>query len=319
MAHLPNSHFHSYEFTYNFSSRGYQAWEQANNHPQFGLTALMVLNQNRAVLGNAFGIAGRIGLPKLTFGKNLKWQLKNDISLGLGYLERKFHLLENPKNNAIGTHVNLLILLGSEVQYAYKNGVFNLGIDFTHFSNGGTVKPNLGLNIPSLRIGMAWHTKPMSFNLDQLDNKRDDLSLLLFGVLSAKNNYEFQNRLFPVLGSGAHMSKAMGKKYRYTYGIDVTFNEANRRFLASSADQTVLETLQLGVFNGWELDLNKFVFGIGMGVYAYSPFKPFGWFYHRIGGRYHFSKNWYFHGYVRSHWAKADFFESGFGYRIPVK
>jgi hypothetical protein len=319
MAHLANSHFQSYELTYNFSSRGYQDWEQALNYPQFGITGLMVFNKNKMVLGNAFGIAGRIGLPKLTFGKNSKWKVKNDISLGLSYLERKFHVLENPKNIAIGTHINLLFLLGTEVQYTSEIGIFNLGIDFTHFSNGGTVKPNLGLNIPSVRIGMAWNTKVVDYNFDRLTYHRAHLSLLLFGALSAKNNYEFQNRLFPVFSSGVHMSRAMKKKYLYTYGIDITFNEANRHFLASSPDQTVISTFQVGVYNSWELDINKFAFGIGMGVYVYSPYKPFGVLYHRIGGRYHFSKNWYFHGYVRSHWAKADFFESGFGYKIPLK
>jgi len=319
MAHLPMSHFHSYELAYNFHSRGHQGWEQANNNPIFGLVATAILHANRDVLGNGYGMAGRITLPKRRWGKTLNWQWSNDIAFGLGYMEQKFDLLENPKNVAIGSHVNLLIILGAEIRFTKPSYFFSMGLDFTHFSNGGTVKPNLGLNIPSLKLGMGWMTKKQPFAEKSIAYERSDLDLLTTGVFSAKNNYEFQNRLFPVFGVSAHFSKSHGKRYRYNFGLDLIYNEANRHFLASADNQSVLQTAQVGIYNAYEIEINKLFFSVGMGTYLYNPLNPHGWFYHRIGGRYQFSKRFYFHGYVRSHWAKADFFETGFGYKISVR
>lgn len=319
MAHLPQSHFHSYELSYDFHSRGYKGWEQAHQNPKFGVMALAVLNDNKEVLGNAFGMAGTLTLPKKRWGKNAAWSLNNKIALGLGYVTKRFDLEGNPKNITIGTHLNLLIVLGTEIRYTKLNYFFTLGLDFTHFSNGGTVKPNLGINIPSVRIGAGFMTKKADFNEQKLDFERNDLELLVSGIFSLKNNYEFQNRVFPAFGITGHLSKKQGKKYRYLYGLDVSFSEANRQFLASSPDQTVMQTLQIGVFNAWELDVQRVVLSVGMGAYVYNPLDPHGWFYHRIGGRIFITERLYFLGYVRSHWAKADYFETGFGYKFVVR
>lgn len=319
MAHLPMSHFHSYELSYHFHSRGLEGWEQANNNPIFGVVGSIIWNDNREVLGNGYGIAGRITLPKKRWGKTLNWQWNNDMAFGLGYVERKFDLIDNPKNVAIGSHLNLLIILGTEIRYCHPNYFFSAGIDFTHFSNGGTIKPNLGLNIPSVKLGMGWITKQKLFEEQIRDYHRSDLDLLMTGIFSAKNNYEFQNRVFPVLGLSAHLSKSQGKRYRYNFGLDLIYSEANRHFLASTPNQSMLQTVQVGIYNAYELEINKLFFSMGMGAYVYNPMNPHGWFYHRIGGRIQFSEKWYWLGFVRSHWAKADFFETGIGYKISVR
>jgi hypothetical protein len=320
MAHLPQSHFQTFELSYDFHSRGYQGWEQVHNNPKFGVLATATINSNKVVLGDAFGLAGTLTLPKLRWSKSNTWALNNKIALGLGYLTRRFDLEENPKNVAIGTHLNLLIVLGTEIRFSQPDYFCTFGLDFTHFSNGGTKKPNLGLNIPSLRIGFGWMTKRGDlYNESVKDFERNDLELLLTANFSAKNNYEFQNSIFPVFGLSAYFTKKQGSKYRYLYGVDLSHNEANRQFLSSLPDQSVIETIQLGMYNSWELDLSRFVFSVGMGAYLYNPQNPFGWFYHRIGGRFYMTDTFYVHGYVRSHWARADYFETGLGYRFVIR
>jgi hypothetical protein len=319
MAHLPQSHFQTFELSYDFHSRGYQGWEQAHKNPKFGVLATATINSNKSVLGDAYGLAGAITIPKKTWGKSNAWSLNNKISLGLGYLTRRFDLETNPKNVAIGSHLNLLIILGTELRFSQPNYFCTFGLDFTHFSNGGTKKPNLGLNIPSFRFGFGWMTKKATFNEQPVFFERDDLELLVTGIFAMKNNYDFQNRVFPVFGLSGHLSKKQGRKYRYLYGLDLSFNEANRQFLASAPDQTVLQTLQIGVFNAWELDVKRVVLSVGMGAYMYNPLDPWGWFYHRIGGRVFITDQLYFHGYVRSHWARADYFETGIGYKFAVR
>ena len=319
MAHLPQSHFQTFELSYDFHSRGYQGWEQAHKNPKFGVLATATINSNKTVLGDAFGFAGTLTLPKKTWGKSNSWSLNNKIALGLGYLTRRFDLLENPKNVAIGTHVNLLIILGTEIRFSQPDYFCTFGLDFTHYSNGGTKKPNLGLNIPSFRFGFGWMTKKAGFNESLMDFQRNDLELLVTGIFSLKNNYEFQNQVFPAFGLSGHLTKKQGRKYRYVYGLDLSFSEANRQFINSIPNQSVLETMQIGVYNGWELDVHRVVLSVGMGAYVYNPHDPWGWFYHRIGGRIFITERLYFLGYVRSHWAKADYFETGLGYKFVLR
>jgi len=319
IVHLPKSHFQTIELSYDFHTLGNAGWQQTHKNPRFGVLVNATFNENREVLGNAFGLGASVLFPKKTWGKSNAWSVNNKVALGLGYITKTFDVENNPKNNAIGSHMNFLIVLGVELEYRLPDYHFSFGLDFTHYSNSGIKKPNLGLNIPSLRLGMGLMTKKSAYNESLLNFHRDDLQLLFTGIVTAKNNYDFQNRLFPVFALSAHLSKAQYNRFRYVYGIDLVFSEANRQFLASSADQSFLKTVQVGIYNGWELDLSKVIFSAGMGVYAYNPLNPHGWFFHRIGCRIDITRRVYFHGYVRSHWAKADFFESGIGYKIGLR
>jgi hypothetical protein len=319
MAHLLTSHFHTYTATYNFHTRGHEAWEQTYKLPKIGVFATATLNRNKDVIGDAFGLGAALTLPQKTWGKNKNWSWNNNLALGMGYLTKKFDLETNPKNVAIGTHLNLLIVLGTEIEFRRPNYGMTLGIDFTHYSNSGAVKPNLGLNIPSLRLGLSWMTKKTEISELKIDETREDLQLLVTALGGAKNNYEFQQGVFPAFGLNAYLSKALFKRNRYTYGIDVLFSEANRQFLASAPNQSFGNTLQVGVYNAWELEIARATFSLGMGVYVYNPLDPHGWFFHRIGGRFRITNQLFWHGYVRSHWAKADFFEVGFGYKIGLR
>ena len=319
MAHLLTSHFHTYTLSYTFHTRGYQGWEQAYNNPKVGIFATTTQNANKDVLGDAYGIGATLTLPKRSWGKSDAWSWNNNISLGMGYLTKKFDLDENPKNVAIGTHFNALIILGTEIEFRQLNYTLNFGVDFTHYSNSGTVKPNLGLNIPSLRAGISWMTKKALYNEQVVDHLREDLTLNIIAIGGAKNNYEFHKNVFPAFGLNVHLSKAHFNRNRYTYGIDVLFSEANRQFLASSPNQSFRQTLQVGVYNAWEIEIWRAVLSVGMGAYFYNPLNPHGWFFHRIGARCSISNNWFLHGYARTHWAKADFFEAGLGYLISLR
>lgn len=318
MTHLLTSHFHTYTATYNFHTRGHAAWEKIYKLPKIGVFTTATFNSNKDVIGDAFGLGAVLTLPKKSWGNYKRWTWNNTLALGMGYLTQKFDLETNPKNIAIGTHLNLLIVLGTEIEYRQPNFGMTLGLDFTHYSNSGSVKPNLGLNIPSLRIGLSYMTQKAEINANEITHQRENLKLLITATGGAKNNYEFQNKVFPAFGLNMHLSKALYKRNRYVYGIDVLFSEANRQFLASEPNQSFVSTLQIGIYNAWELEVARTTFSLGMGAYVYNPYDPHGWFYHRIGGQFRITEQFFCHGYVRSHWAKADFFEVGLGYKIGL-
>lgn len=316
MSHLAMSHFYSGEIIYNFHTNGGRSWHKAYKLPTFGLLGIITYNQNKDVVGQAFGIGGCVKLP---FVNGKKWAFNSRLGGGFAYLTRKFDIIENPKNNSIGSHFNLLVILGIDLQYKFKSGYLSLGIDFTHYSNSGTRKPNLGLNIPSLLIGYGFHLKRPEVKDLEFEPVNKDWTLLVHGVFSLNQNYNYQTKLYPVYGINTYMSKRFGEKSGLSTGIDLIYNESNRHFKTSPKNQTFWQTMQVGAFTTYDLHVYRFIFQLGMGVYVYNPLNPNGWFYHKIGGRVNLAKGYYINAIVKSHWAKADYFELGLGYQFKLK
>jgi hypothetical protein len=56
-----------------------------------------------------------------------------------------------------------------------------------------------------------------------------------------------------------------------------------------------------------------------MGAYLKDKFKPEDPVYHKIGFRYQFNNGLNAHWVLKTHFGRADYLETGFGYSIPVK
>ena len=317
MNHLPQSHFYSGEVIMNFHTNGSKYWHKAYKQPTFGVFGTMTYNGNKDVIGQAYGVGACVKLP---FVSSERWAFNSRLAGGIAYITRKFHLIENPKNNSIGTHLNLLVILGIDLQYKFRTGYLSLGVDFTHYSNSGTRKPNLGLNIPSLMLGYGFHIKRGTEVKEPVGGPaQKEWTLLLHSVFSLNHNYNYQKELYPVFGINTYMSKRFGEKSGLSTGIDLIYNESNRHFKSSPANQTFLQTFQIGAFTSYDLHVHCFVFQLGMGVYVYNPLNPNGLFFHKIGGRVELKRGYYINACVKSHWAKADYFELGLGYQFKFK
>jgi hypothetical protein len=311
MAHLPQSHFFSGEITYSFQKKGEKYWEYVYNYPSFGLSVLTVQNKNNSVLGQGYGLAA---FAKLPLNTNQKWSANIRIAHGLGFLTERFDQIENPKNIAIGSKLNLLIVLGLDIEYKWEKGNLNFGIDFTHFSNSGIIKPNLGLNIPSLCIGYGFPVKKTEKLTPEFEVLDKTLKWSTIGVFSLNQNYLIDTKLYPVFGLSLNASKYINHKAGVTNGIDFMFNEANRNFVDLPKDQSFFDVLKIGLFSSYDFRMNKLTILIGMGAYVWNKYNPNGVFYHRIGARLQLNKSLFLNSVVKTHWAKADYFEFGVGY-----
>jgi hypothetical protein len=316
MAHLVTSHFYSGELIYNFHTNGLKHWQSAHKNPTFGVLGTFTYNTNRDVVGQAMGAAGFIKLP---FARTERLLFNSRIALGLGYLTRKFDKETNPKNNAIGSHLNLLIILGMDLQYIMKHGHLSFGVDFTHYSNSGTKKPNLGLNIPNIFLGYGVFLNKANQHQSEVPELNKKWGVLTQGLFSMNQNYDYDTRLFPFFGASVYAIKRLNHKGGVSVGLDVMYNEAHRNFVSSRPGQTPWQTFQAGVFSSYDLHVDRFTFFVGMGVYFLNQYNFNGWFFHKLGGRIDLTEKLFFTGTVKSHWAKADYFEVGLGYRFLRK
>lgn len=112
---------------------------------------------HRDELGYAWSVYPFFDLPLLRSPRLSLW---GRMSMGLAYVDRRFHRLHNPGNNAIGSPLNahVAITLLAEARLSPRWSLRVAG-DFAHQSNAKRVLPNLGLNTARLRGGLTyrWH------------------------------------------------------------------------------------------------------------------------------------------------------------------
>jgi hypothetical protein len=319
MAHLPKEHVLGGEISVykRFSDIG--PWQKAYRNPYAGLTLYGSTVGNNAILGQAFGAYGFIDFP---IAESPKHSISFKLSTGLGYITKVFDQEANPKNVAMSTHVNALVCVGFQgrVRLAEKHELI-YGIDLTHLSNGSSKVPNLGLNMPNLSLGYAYRFRQVARQPDSsavysaVTKPRffENWKLGLLGIVSEKEVFPTGGRHYPVFA----LSISERKIFRPKLGAELTFDVVSKQALVAYKpfiDKSQWQMVQMGIFAGYVLPLERFHFVFGMGVYVKDRYRPDNIVYHRVGMRYQFDNGLMANLTLKAHFAKADYVEYGIGY-----
>ncbi|MFC7666089.1 acyloxyacyl hydrolase [Hymenobacter humi] len=80
------------------------------------------------------------------------------MGAGLAYLTNPYNRDTNRKNNIASSFLNATLQLRFEYDYALTPHLGLLaGLGLNHYSNGATTKPNFGVNLPSVVLGLNYH------------------------------------------------------------------------------------------------------------------------------------------------------------------
>ena len=237
-------------------------------------------------------------------------------------------MVTNPKNNAIGSHVNAFVNFQFVYTKYWDHFLLGAGIEMSHFSNAAIKAPNLGLNTPMCfaKIGYAFHERVV-FLPDSASGSSTGLSFNTlirrqskwqFHVIgSVKQNLPGYNlsEYLPVFALQALYHRPIGLKWDFETGVDLMYNQANR---VKYDDQTYTfgETIQAGAYVGVAANFYRSQLYFGLGGYGYNKINPAGWIYNRIGYRYHFNEHWNGMIGIKAHIGIADYLEMGIGYRL---
>ncbi|MFN0036980.1 MAG: acyloxyacyl hydrolase [Saprospiraceae bacterium] len=133
----------------------WQAWQR---YPAFGLS-LAHFRLGEGSHGHAFALWPHLSIPLVRAG----WFSAHfRVGTGLAWVTRPYDWFDNRGQNAIGSHWNNItqFRLGAECR-ATPQLRFSAGGSMTHFSNGGSALPNLGINVFSGWAGAAWFFQPL--------------------------------------------------------------------------------------------------------------------------------------------------------------
>lgn len=318
IANIPRSHTFAGELSFVIQTTGKKKWHKTYNYPTVGATIFGASVGNKVILGNFYGSYAFIEFP---FFKKSSYELCAKLGSGLAYTSKVYDPLLNPKNALISSHVNTLICFGLKNKFTINRHQIILGIDLTHFSNGAYKVPNIGVNMPFISLGYGCKFKTNPTPTDTSFKQSLPFQKLLFGMSAVYSNKEMspfgQGRL-PVYGLSLFSRYFFRPKVGCEFSLDVISKQIILKY-KPSIEKNQADLIQVGVYAGYLLPLDKLHFALGMGVNIYDKFQPENLFYHRIGMRYYLDNGIHLNVVLRSNWAKADFTEWGIGYTFNYR
>src|SRR5215204_6371217 len=145
---------YSYFGEINFQRNYKKLWALDSQFVQWGGGIFFGNTGSQQYVGNMSGAFSFINLP-LIYKRNFLSKLR--IAAGIGWIEKPYDKNTNHKNVLLGTALNAYLNFVWQNEWRLNSKTFiNLGLSFSHLSNGSSTLPNLGLNIPAVSIGMRY-------------------------------------------------------------------------------------------------------------------------------------------------------------------
>ena len=328
MGHLVKKHLTAFEI--DLSKRGGKeiATDKPYHYPFFGVAIHVIPLGNPEEMGTAIGVYPFINFPLGNRKRNFKMHFR--LGYGLGYITKPFDPLNNHKNVAIGSHLNCCMSMRFNGMWKLNdNNYLEFGLGMTHFSNGASKLPNLGINLPLVDIG---------FHHAIFENKRPhdayeipDKKLVHTQEIMAERNWQFCLTLnagfndtdppggnrYIVLNIQSSAMRQVSRKHKWGGGLDLMYSDALKHKLADDGvDASFVQNMQPGAKVAYELVVGRVSFPIEMGVYIYSRYKNFVPVFNRFAVHYLVNDHLLFNFAIKTHLARAEYFEYGIGWRF---
>lgn len=294
---------------------GAQRWHHDYGLPHYGIGVLYTGLANPERIGFGVRVLPYLWLPIRSgdengFGVRLGW--------GLGYIDHRYDRRENPKQIAIGSRINTAIQIMPEYRRSIGSWSLSAGIGIDHWSNGSYKLPNLGLNYLSASVAVS---RSLSLNDGMFPRRTipdDSVRVREWSVVAAGFKSETARPLsgqYTVYSLVGQRQWQVSRKSHLMAGLDVFNKGALATVHPELRDHARWEYTQLGVHGGYALGFGAAELFLHMGAYVYSPVEDEAPLFHRLGVRYRSGEHWVWNISLKSHYAVADHWEFGIGYR----
>ncbi len=334
----PIDSFHSLRLDFGWQTDGSQDWHHVFNFPSYGIGIYGADFFNDEELGTPTSLYGFFAWP---LKRSNSWTFNFDFAFGFTHNWESYDPVDNPQNVAMGFGRSVHIEGGPSAEYRLAEQWSMIGaVTFTHFSNGGTQRPNHGINQFGPMVYVKYDTgppapRPTRRNIDDYPKGWD----LTFAGSGGKRNLtlrledpalreDYLNRNYFVGNLTVGLGKRFAYKSRYVFGLDLGYDE-------SVGDLIVLDGINRGVnargdtgdnyelalFGGYELIANRthMVLHLGYKVLYNDVPGRLPIFYQRLGVKHFVYENWFAGLNVRFHeLGSADNLEWNIGYAMDL-
>ena len=313
MAHLANQRPFSIEADLFRQTNGKKEWEQVHNFPKVGYSFNYVHTDPTKPIGNCYSLVFYMGKDLL---KSNNLNIYYRIGGGPGFINRTFDLKTNHKNNIISSKFNYCLNGRVNIsQKLYKQIYMNAGLGIIHFSNGNLKVPNLGINVPTVHIGLGFgKANTPKIIRDTLSPFKKENNLYVSVAGGLKQNYPILGPYFGIGVFSIYGGRTVSRKSILQAGLEVFYDPSIQRTL--ERDLNAIQNSSLGLLFGHELTFNKLSLLTQGGIYLYDPYKLYQPWYQRYGLKYYLCKELFLGVFLKSHYGSADFVEWTFGVKI---
>ena len=234
-------------------------WNEFN--PQLGNPVSVFLLQGARIAS----LSNRLAL-------NYEW------NLGLTFGWKPYDEIDNPDNKLIGSRVTAYIGFDLYMRWIASRHVdLNFGLNVTHYSNGNTQFPNLGLNTAALRIGAAYyinrHSPRLLYRHEAMPAVSHDITydLILYGAWHQRGYYMSDGEAYILPGTYAVAGFNFNPMYRFNHwlkaglSLDGTYDRGANVDLAGVAPESVWRQMALGASARVEFCMPYFAINFGIG------------------------------------------------------
>ena len=318
ISHLVTSHPTGFELNAQRQTTGAAAWHGWYKYPKVGL-ALVYYDYHNPILGQSY--AATVYLSK-TFLRTRRHDLSFRLGTGLAWFTNPFDLQTNRKNTIVSSALNATMQLRLEYDYALTPhlGVL-LGVGLNHYSNGATTKPNFGVNLPSVVLGLNYHQQRPAPTLPSLAPAPADVGhnfLLASTSLGYKQLDIGTYTKYLVSSVTVAAGRRINRKSNLVAGLEGFYD---RSLLAAQQDTArnqgkLTDVKKASVFLGHELLFGRLAFVANLGFYVYNPYKSNSFYYERLGLKYQFTNVVFGAVDLKVHGGTADVIEFKVGAKL---
>jgi hypothetical protein len=316
--HLVASHPTGFEANLQRQTTGAAPWHGWYKYPKIGV-ALTYYDFHNPILGHAFAASPYISK---SFSRGKKHDFSFRLGAGLAYLTNPYNQETNHKNTIASSALNATLQFRFEYDYALTPHLGLLvGAGLNHYSNGATTKPNFGVNLPSLVLGLNYHEQRHPTQSNPNAPAPEDVGKLFYNVstsLGYKQRTEGDKQKYLVSSLTLAVGRRMNRKSNLLLGVE-GFND---RSLQATLDDTTRagvkkpDVKKAGVFIGHELLFGRLAFDSHLGFYVYAPYKSSTSYYERLGLKYHFTNLLFGAVDLKIHRGAADVIEFKVGAKL---
>lgn len=309
---LVRHHAQTFEFQWGYHTSGKKYWHHRFRFPLYSFSILYTYLGPNQDLGNAITLSPNMYLP---LQKNNRLNHYMRLSYGIGYISKRFDRIENFKNLAIGSHLNVFVQLSYLIQInVSKNQKLLTGIGFYHYSNGSFKTPNLGINLPNIKIEYQFHFKKRNDSYSSPLNLHEKDSTFHYEVYAGfflKETYPLFGPKYGVITAGLHIIQPVSFKSSFGIGLDCMYDLSNIAFVEKKKGQkaTFTDILRSGFAGDYILSAGPWQFFFSTGLYWHNQYFKNQFLYTRTGLGYKPSSCWILRFLVKSHFFVADYFE----------
>jgi len=206
---------------------GKHDWDERCQYPRLGVSLSYQNFANPQQLGHGIGI-----IPHVTvdFIKKKRWRLFGRLGLGLAIVTRPYNIVTNTANNIIGSNLNNNTALRLGFAYRVSDKVeLRPSFSFTHYSNGASQYPNLGINVISFHMAAVFTPNPIMpsdiiTGKDTLPKRVKRIQTGMMLGLGYKESSTIGGPKYPIFLLSADVGMFVARNNRLRIGLEYEWN-----------------------------------------------------------------------------------------------